>query len=265
MNYIRSFFSTSNLPCTIETLFPPITPTPTQTQFEYATSPIANMSLSHLFVLNPSHYQFSALLATKSTLFSLSRESSATQFRVVHSFKQLTYKFFALHSKKDGPFAQNEVVFNRPSFQLNLKQVLPSFDNRQIFVFSFLKSINGMLCLGAETVYDGRGIGGSIFGRLDYGAILYGRVCREEVRVGIARKAGMFTLLGEMKFGERMNSAFGVKLETRKASVHVGVEDMKGKVEVEQRMGQGIVMKIGSEIDLGSGNQTVGIALNLEN
>lgn len=265
MFQFRSFFKSSPLPCTIDSFTPSIIPTPTPTQFEYTGSLFNTISHTHLFVLNPAHYQFSTLLSTKSSVFNISTEASATQFRFIHNFKDITLKFMALYSKRDGPYAQTEVSLLRPTFQMNFKQILPTFDNRQIYCINLLKSINNKLCLGIEAMCDKEGVGGSLYGRLDIGTVFYSKINKDEVKIGAIKKMGMFTLGSEFKLGAIMQTLFGIKLETKKASVHVGLENTKGRMEVEQRVGQGMVVKLGSEIDLKSGEQSAGITFSIDN
>lgn len=240
-------------------------PQPPNTQFEYTTTFLQNISISHLFTLNPAHYQFSTTAAISSSIYNISHEKSGTHFRFIHNMKNKTLKFVSIFSKKDGPYAQTEFLYSQPDYQINLKHVLPAFDNRKIYVLNLFKSINRRLCMGLEAVCDGSGIGGSLYGRLDIGTILYGRIDREEKRIGFMRKVGMLTYAGEIKKGNELSGAIGIKLETLKANVHVGVENMMGRIEVEQRMGQNIGFKMGSEIDLKTGNQSIGISINFEN
>lgn len=265
MNYIRSLFNPATLPCTIDSIAPSIMPPSPSTQFGCTSTFLEKISISHIFTLNPSHYQISTILATKSSIFNILHESSGTHCRFIHNMKEMTLKMATLFSKKDGSYAQTEFLYSRPSIQMNFKQVLPTFDNRKIYVFNFLKSINRRLCMGIEAVYDGKGVGGSLYGRLDIGTILYGKIDREEIKIGVIKNIGMISLIYECKKGMEHMNTLGILLETAKANVHVGLENMIGRIEIQQKVGQSLGLKFGSEINLKSGNQSIGFSLNLEN
>lgn len=273
MNLIKKFFNPKEINYTFDTIqneSTTILTTPFQPNFNFD---ITKTLFPFQFTYSPS--QISAFFSTKNSLIQTTLDSQKNvQMKYVYKFNNLTVNFNTLVSKVEGVYSQMEVDLKNRINNFSIKSVLPTFGvGKPIYVFNGVQSINERVSLGGEVIYasERNELGYNLATRFDF---------KDKMVVFSMQQFNLFNISYFKRINEYLSLAWegnvnlysrkigytlGMRTESKTGRVNVNFNSDTGRVLIERKISEGIFLRLGSEIELKSWQQNIGIGLSLEN
>ncbi|EJW04904.1 hypothetical protein EDEG_00124 [Edhazardia aedis USNM 41457] len=288
MNIFRKLFKSTEIQTNYDHIMTPIRcAIPGQTssnfKFEFTQKLFGSYSNGNLFIFTPANAFFqhtSTLTNNKDRLLQITaNQDRSLQMRAMQIFKNFTFDFTSIISKKEGIYSQAELNCKNKTNAISLKLLSPTFiDTKPIYVFNILQNLNQYLSLGTELVYsqDKKNVGINVAAKIETekccGVVLLQQ--SSNLCIGALKKINdFFTIATEVSceksdknWPQNIVANLGLLLETHKSTVKVGIfSDMISRIQIREKLAENLALGIDGELNHANDTQALGISFSLDN